>query len=322
MVRFRGGVAHYLTRRYVTNQITWVSMKIDQLDINKVRILESLGSNDFKTGLEIERHCKLSSNIRDIKYTYADTKLEFLSSLDALVNDAEEDDGILLFIEVHGNYQGIGVDGDTVPWFKLNEYLSKINEKSCLGLVVVFSCCYGVYYYQQTRILQQAPYYVMFGVDKSIYPTDLLRANKIIVDGLCSNDALDAIEAKCNSTLNSLGLNLTSLDSNILFHNTFEQFLKEAVDEDILTLRFSKLLPTFRQQNPGVLATDKEIENEYMKEILSKEYMETKFFQHKDTFLLTDKYFHLHARFTCDFDNIYNRAGIEQQHKALLSKYS
>lgn len=292
------------------------------LQINKIRVVESLGLQDLKTGREIKEHCEFYSSIEDIQYTSTVTLEAFIANLESLVVETKQDDCILLFLETHGSVEGVEVAGQHVSWLVLNRYISEINERSCCGLIVVFSCCFGVNFYQQTDILKQAPYLLMFGVDTSISSSNLLSINKLIASGLFSGKCTTEIELECNEFLEGLGVNLIYLNAESFLYAVMERFLLEAVDERILDERLSSFLTRFRLEYPTVQRSDNEINKLYVNKLLSLENMENRFYDKKEKFLLTDKYFHLNERFSLDFDTLYETSSIDETRRHLLQKYS
>lgn len=291
------------------------------MQISKVRIIESLNSEDLKTGREIKEYCQFNSDINDIEYKSASTADGFVDCLQSLVDETQEDDCILLFLETHGSVEGIEIAGQSISWHTLNSYISKINERSACSLIAVFSCCFGINFYQQTDILNQAPYLLLFGVDKTISASTLLAVNKKISLGLFRGKSPVEIEIECNSLLGSVGVKLIHLDAEIFLYKVMGRFLLEAVDEQILKERVSSFIAKLRKENPDLTDADEDISKHYVGKLLSLENLENRFYDKKEKFLLTGKYFYLNERFTLDFDTLYDLAGIDGRRNALLHSY-
>ncbi|MGF1807724.1 hypothetical protein L4C31_21005, partial [Aliivibrio sifiae] len=191
-------------------------MKVGEQCIDKVFVIESLRKGDMSTGLEIKNNIESLDKKLNVTYANCSDKTDFFQSFSDIYDEIEPNQGVLLFIEVHGSKNGIELDGELISWNAITEHLQLINTKSLMGLVVVFSCCYGVHFYRQTSILSRCPYYVMFGVDNSIYEDRLLKMNKELVKGFFAKESLVDIVQSANSHLNIHDINLTFLDAGEL----------------------------------------------------------------------------------------------------------
>lgn len=221
-------------------------------------------------------------------------------------------DGILLFIEVHGSIAGIEIGEDCVTWGEITSALRLINEKSCMGLTVVFSCCYGVYYFRQTSITDRVPYYVMFGVDKSIHEQRLLDTNKRLVDGFKVGLSLDEIESECNTYLHIHDINITYLEAGDMFVNAFDNYIKNECKPQELSRRTKDCYKLLKASTkPPFIAYD-EFKRIYIDVILSKKFSEEKYNEIRDRFLMTDVYPELFERFHIDFDEMYENTNMAE----------
>lgn len=298
-------------------------MDVNKLEINKVRILENLRANDRLTGQDIFNHAQHYSPSLEAEYLPVNDKSHFLRALNSLVDEANEDDGILLFIESHGSEHGIYFSGELVTWSEINEQLSEINEKSCMGLIVVFSCCFGVNFYKKTSILNKCPYYLMIGFNGSIDEDKLFECNKLIFNGLINAKPTLDIEDEVNLILPMTKTKITILDAGDVFDNAIRHYLISSMDEGELQERANN---NYKEHIIGcseVGATPFDF-NTFKKmmyeELLSKDYLEEHFYNLKDRFLLTDKYMHLNCRFSSMFDGIYDELNVENAHGKILCK--
>jgi len=299
------------------------TVDVNQLQINKLRVLENLRSTDRNTGEEIYNYSKGKSPALDAKYTPVKDKVHFLNELTLIADEANEDDGILLFIESHGCQNGIEFSGELITWSEINEQLSEINEKSCMGLMVVFSCCYGVYFYKKTNILDKCPYYLMFGFNGSIAENKLFECNKLIFDGIINNQPTLSIESEVNLILPMTETKITILDAGDVFDNAIRHYLISSMDEEDLNRRavknYRELLVECSKLN--VIPLDfNTIKKKMYETIFSKDYLETFYHKLRDDFLLTDKYLHLNCRFSSMLDDLYVELNVEDEHKNILRR--
>ena len=298
-------------------------MNVNQLEINKVRILENLRIDDRLTGQDIFNHAQSYSPYLESKYFPVNDKLHFLKTLDSLLIETNEDDGILLFIESHGSENGIYFSDELVTWSEINKQLSEINEKSCMGLIVVFSCCYGVNFYKKTSILNKCPYYLMLGFSGSINEDKLFECNKLIFNGLIGGEPTLDIESEVNLLLPMTNTKITILDAGDVFDNAVRHYLISSMDEFELNER---AINNYKEHLTGCSKVDAipfdfdTFKRMMYEQLLSKDYLEEHFYRLKDRFLLTDKYMHLNCRFSSMFDGIYEELNVGDMHNKILRK--
>ncbi|WP_345888437.1 hypothetical protein [Shewanella algae] len=296
-------------------------MKVAEQDITKVYVVESLRDGDLSTGTKILDEIKRENNQVERSYQNVSDKSHLMSHLNLIAKEASENDGILLFIEVHGSMDGIDAGIDKVPWGELTDYLKSINETCAMGLVVVFSCCYGVYYFRETSITGRAPYYVMFGVDKSIYENRLLETNKILVKGMVENQPLDRMVDNCNSYLHLHDINLTCLEAGDLFVNAFHNYITNECKPENLNDKANDCYKLLQQSTQPPYMPFSDFKELYIKYILNRENNEEKYNQIRDRFLMTDIYGDLYQRFHVDFDEMYEKTNMEDKLQNVLKSY-
>jgi hypothetical protein len=285
-------------------------MQVAEQEITKIICVESLKHGDLSTGSQLINEVKESSPLLASKYYDVDNREDFFHCLSEVADNANEYDGIILFIEVHGSENGIGIGNESVAWEELTNHLKSINENSLMGLIVVFSCCFGVYYFRQTSITGRAPYYVMFGVDESIYEQRLLKTNKILIDGFQNKKELNEIVSNCNNFLNVHDINLSYLEAGEMFVNAFDNYIKNECDPENLeakTIDCYRLLKT--TQKPPYLDYP-DFKKMYIETILNRESNESKYNQIRDRFLMTDIQPELYERFHIDFDEMYEKTNM------------
>ncbi|NAW63330.1 hypothetical protein CAG58_15430 [Vibrio sp. V31_P5A7T61] len=295
-------------------------MKIGEQDINKVFVVECLRENDLSTGTKIKEHILAQEPNANVRYLNCITKSDFLQHLNEILNAATSDDGFLLFIEVHGSVVGIELGEELVPWAELTTMLQAINERLHMGLVVVFSCCFGVHFYRQTSILGRSPYYVMFGVDNSIYADRLLKMNQVLVDGFYCNDSLIEIETRANIQLNIHDVNLTHLEAGALLIGAFTNYFTEQLSIASLVNRFEKTYKEYRRITPENAMSHSQYKKHYFDFIFRRETLENGFNDIRDKFLMTDLDGTLYERFHVDFDEVYSSLNVEARIKQVYGE--
>lgn len=298
-------------------------MNVSKLEINKIRIFENLRDDDRLTGQEMFKHVQYYAPLLEAKYQPVNDKLHLLSALNSLVAEANEDDGIILFIESHGSERGIYFSDELITWSEIYEQLSEINEKSCMGLIVIFSCCYGVNFYKTTSILDKCPYYLMLGFNGSIDENKLFECNKLIFNALIDGEETLDIEREVNLLLPMTKTKITILDAGDVFDNAIRNYLTSSMNESELKER---AINNHKEHligcsKVGTTAYDfNTFQKSMYEKLLSKYYLEEQFYKLKDRFLLTDKYMHLNCRFSSIFDSIYDELNVENVHAKILSK--
>ncbi|KJG19292.1 hypothetical protein UB37_19085 [Photobacterium iliopiscarium] len=290
-------------------------MKIGEQEISKVFVVECLRESDMSTGTKIKQYILVQEPNADVSYLNCTTKLDFLQHLDEILNVATCDDGFLLFIEVHGSVEGIELGGDLVAWGELTTKLQSINERLHMGLVIVFSCCFGVHFYKQTSILGRSPYYVMFGVNNSIYADRLLKMNQTLVDGFYRSDNLLEIEDHANIQLNIHDVKLTHLEAGTLLVGAFTNYFTDQLSIERLLVRFEETYKEYRRMTLKNAMTYSQYKKHYFYFIFNRETLENSFNNIRDIFLMTDLDGTLYERFYVDFDEVYSKLSVESKIK-------
>ncbi|KAB7657169.1 hypothetical protein [Plesiomonas shigelloides] len=295
-------------------------MKIDELAINSIYIIENLRQGDLKTGKELKQHIDSMESSISVEYFPTSDKNELFSRLELLIEKSSPDEGVILFFETHGSREGIDLAGELVSWEEINDYLSRLNDKTCMGLIVVFSCCFGVNFYKQTTLLKKCPYYLMLGFDDKIKERKLIECNKKIIELASLGCSPKQIEVEVNLLLPMTETKMTVLDAGDVFYNGFKKYLISSSDEDALYRRAIDNYRVHFNTCIGIPYGFPEFKEIMYRKILSRTYLEEHFYRIKDRFLLTDKYLDLNCRFSAMFDELYDECDIESKHLDILEK--
>lgn len=293
-------------------------MKIAEQVITKTYVLESLRHGDLSTGRKIIDNIKDKRSDIKADYKIVSLRNDMFSYLKMIALDAVVEDGILLFIEVHGDVNGLDIGSESATWDELTIYLQAINEASRMGLVVIFSCCFGVYYFRQTSITGRAPYYVMFGVDKSISENKLLKVNEELVYGFFNSSELTGLVSVCNQALHIHDINLSYLEAGKMFVNAFNNYIKNECRSDSLESRSRECYKMLQELDVPTNINYADFKTKYIDFVLNRENCEEKYNEIRDRFLMTDIDGGLYERFHIDFDEMYEKAGIKNLFKSAI----
>ncbi|ELB2137338.1 hypothetical protein QNS41_004469 [Vibrio parahaemolyticus] len=296
-------------------------MKVAELEINKIYILETLDpTKDRMTGEELNKFLVDEQSYKSVRYSTNLCTEKFKQQLEYIVSSVNEEEGVLLFIEAHGSDDGISTRNGFITWSELKGYLVNINRASSLGLVVVFSCCFGVNFYKETSITSQAPYYVMAGADAPIAEHKVLDIAKALVEGFISDNSLSEIEQSCNDMMQTIDANYTILDTGELCNNSFEKYLIKSYDESDLRLRAINNFLSYRSSGNNLKLSYSDFKSIMYHIILDMSYLENKFYDIKGRFLLTDEFGHLNERFDLMFDELAAKHDLEAKYKEILER--
>ena len=296
-------------------------MKVEELEINKIYILETLDpTKDRMTGAELNTCLVEERSYESVEYFTNLCTQGFKLRLKQIADSVTEEEGVLLFIEAHGSEEGIATRDGFITWNELKGYFVDINYASSLGLVVVFSCCFGVNFYRETSITGQAPYYVMAGADAPIAEHKALDIAKALVEGFMFNSSLSDIEQTCNDMMQMIKANYTILDTGDLCNNSFEKYLIKSLDEIDLKLRAIDNFLAYCLTGNDLKLSYRDFKSIMYHAILDMNYLEKKFYDIKGRFLLTDEFGHLNARFDLMFDELAEKYDLEAKYKEILGR--
>lgn len=150
-----------------------------ELDFNTVVVIESLRSDEVKTGKNlyediIKRRCDLKK-INCYFFEAKDFK-SFVASLGTIVLMCESD--ILypfLHFEIHGNKQGLELmDGTVIPWETLQDFCREINVLTNNQLIVSLATCSGAYFSSNIDLNKPSPFWGFVGPESSITSDNLV----------------------------------------------------------------------------------------------------------------------------------------------------
>lgn len=148
---------------------------------NRIYIIESLGSNDRKTGTEL-----YDDLLRWKGITYPDfeavlktptTKNEFISLFDSILDDCVNN-GVspIIHFEIHGasNQSGLVLtSGEFVSWDILCDKLRPINHLLKNGLFITMGVCHGCYFMEKENVEKPAVFQGIIASFDELYDFDI-----------------------------------------------------------------------------------------------------------------------------------------------------
>lgn len=294
-------------------------MKIKDVEITKIVILESLisGKNsnlkaDQKTGTILHEELSKTDLEQITDFVEVKSRLKLFDALWNVANNVNQSDGVLLFLEFHGNVNGITIYDDyDIPdyiyWSELTSLLIEINKNTAIGLVIVFSCCFGIYYFTQATINGISAYHLMFGCDEEINGPELLEINKKLINGIVNDQDIESLVLECNELINS-GAKYSCVNLYDGLVNAYKDYFRDLFDKQKLIKRINKLVKKLPPDHPARVKPIKS----FRKLLLSRDYNETKFNELRDRIFLADKHL-LYHRFNIDFDDLCAELEIEDK---------
>lgn len=170
------------------------------LVFGKIHIIEWLWKNHPDTGLPERRtgqeiYNELRSMIAEagsatqVILHRVSSARSFLERLERIEEDFRLTGRIpLLHVETHGDENGIGLGDDGLEWPELMKALTPLNVATACWLPVFLAACESVRGMRMAQVMQRAPFYVLMGPKREVYPGEVFRGlrafyRKVIVDG-------------------------------------------------------------------------------------------------------------------------------------------
>jgi hypothetical protein len=155
---------------------------VSDFAVNSVVIIESLGTDEFKSGRALQGHIQgLTHEFNHIPpvYLYEVSGLsQFLDTLNQLTENANlKNQRPVLHIEVHGREDQDGIsftDGSYILWSGLASHLSELNRATQFNLLVCVAACFGAHSLSMVRSENPAPCLVLIGPTKITTGPELL----------------------------------------------------------------------------------------------------------------------------------------------------
>jgi hypothetical protein len=150
---------------------------------DKIYVIESLRSDDLKTGEELYNdiiklklwqkglydNCELFQPI---------SKIDFFNSIEKIKSESEKDSIYpLIHLEMHGSKDGIQVtNGEIINWNELQNRLIELNILCKCNLFLTMATCYGGYIYSTISPSLRTPFWGFIG------PFETVKAGEVLIN--------------------------------------------------------------------------------------------------------------------------------------------
>lgn len=160
----------------------------------------------------------------------AHSKLDFFEILEVCTRLALEAQGNyvpLIHINCHGSEEGFEVCGEEISWQEVSKYFSALNFATRMNLIVVFSCCFGVYFAKSFSAIDGAPAWGFIGPSGVVDSGFLSDAFVVFYRNLLMLGSAAAI----GSMRDELGGVLIFVSAESLFDMAMKKYREEHLSE-------------------------------------------------------------------------------------------
>jgi hypothetical protein len=182
---------------------------VSSLKFNKVIFIESLNSNELKTGKSLAEdleYIKIENNLPiPIEYFDISNSSEFLYCLRELTEETKKNNIFpVLQIDAHGSDNPHGLvmrSGDLIEWLYLEDQLRKLNVASKGNLLLVTASCFGQFANMSVAIQNRAPFWAVVGAMEIIQVHDIQRTLRLFYSSLFAQSEPNEITKSFNNSL-------------------------------------------------------------------------------------------------------------------------
>jgi hypothetical protein len=248
-------------------------MEKEDVYFNKIFIIQSLPSDQRRTGDEIELRIKYLSyrgNLVNVELTdinSSDDLFQTLNSINRLVSS-----GVLPFIhfEIHGSKQGLSLaNNELVEWHKLKDILLDLNKKTKNNLFISLATCYGGHLLKIYKPWEPCPFYGYIGPTEEVYPLDLEASfSEFFETLLTENDFAKAIE-KLQLTVDGNSSKYAFLNCYGYFDRLIKLYKEEIDNPRIRKERVKEIIKKYKSRYPENKLTSKELKKEAERLVLT-----------------------------------------------------
>jgi hypothetical protein len=288
----------------------------------KIVTFESLAAHESLTGSQLHTFCE--TNGLQSKLICNTNKSIFLDEISDLTEKCAYGDFIIINIEAHGlvDKSGIKLTDSSICWSELSESLVCLNQKIGMRLILLFSTCYGAYFYEVVSLSKGCPYYKFFGPDSTIHPDKILETNKAVISALKQDDNLSLIVEEKNKYFIHSDVKYIYFDATDLFRKAYEKYIEESLSIESVKQRIANYEPLFKRyaeisrHNGHFMQTEMFFKKMYGDGLFEKRGMESKFIEMQERFLMiNDRSFDIYEMIDFTFDSIIYKSNFEK-HKS------
>lgn len=263
---------------------------MNQLEFNKIYVIESLRNGDAKTGQQlfndtIKRRQEQKGLNNSFELITPTTKEEFFTALEHIKNEViYKLVNPIIHLELHGSKDGLQLNnGEIITWNELQFRLIELNGISVCNLFVTLATCYGGYIYTVIRPNLRTPFWGFVGPFETVYEDEvLLNFTAFYDEFLQSLDFNAAVNALNNANPNNKS-KFRFQNTEYVFNVAYQNYEAKYLTPEIVEQRLNKGLAEARKFKELETWTDEAVKNMlkfYMvdsKDLL-KENMMTNFF--------------------------------------------
>lgn len=240
-----------------------------------------------------------------------------LEKLSAIASEIETGAGVLLVVECHGSEEGLALTEEFVPWVEIRAAILSINRKSAMGLVVIFSSCHGIYFFEQVTVYDVCPFYRIFGPREGITVGQLEAANQTVLLKLIAGSSVDEAASEANIPLAVHGLEYVDLQAEQAFKKAFLQYMDVLCNPIEMIGRLVHHGAEFQEIENRFGRPVTQSEAHFVQLVLDKGNLEAAYNKYRDQFLLTNDHPDLHSRFMLNFETIFEESRLAQTYPGI-----
>lgn len=222
---------------------------MSSFEFNKVYIIESLKSNELKTGEELYndfmKWVPLYKKMEiEIVLKKVNSKKEFFKLLDEIEKDCIDNENYpILHLEIHGNDAGLVLNsGEQITWEEIYESLVKINLAIGNNLFLTLAVCHGAYLMKIIKLDKPAPFFSIVGSFGELLVSDIQvdyrKFYEKLFDTLDVNEAIKELR-KSNETP---PYRYRYLDTENIFKDVYNNYLKDNMYKEAMKKRAKKAI--------------------------------------------------------------------------------
>lgn len=228
---------------------------------NRIYIIESLRSDDRKTGTELYNDLLRWKNVDypdfEAVLETPTTRAEFISLFDSIFDDCVHN-GIspIIHFEIHGADDQSGLvlaSGEFISWDTLSEKLRPINHALKNGLFITMGVCHGCYFMEKENVEKPAVFQGIIASFDKLYEFDIYIQFYAFYEELFSSFDVNSAYQKLIEANPDASVNYACYSAELIFAMvqtdydekkcTEEAFKQRALDE----IEAGKLLVVNRQ---------------------------------------------------------------------------
>ena len=182
-------------------------MIIDNLQFNRIIVIESLPEKERRTGkdlyndvLHLRQH--QLENQFEACYYFIHSHEDFCHTLQ-LIKSVVDSVSIapVIHFEMHGSDKGLQLaSGHMVSWSELNYFFREINTKTHNSLLITFASCYGLSIISNMGLHKKGPFCSVIGSNEEIFPEEILISFSGFYDTLLVEKSFDNAIKSLNLT--------------------------------------------------------------------------------------------------------------------------